>query len=90
MSDSRDIFVGEIWLENMLVRNRGINNKDVLDRPWTIWRVLKAISSKLKCQFTEKHENAKLWLFGEKEHRRPGAYKVAQCVSAHFCLVKTP
>ena len=49
-----------------------------------------AISSTLKCQFTENHENEKIWLFGETEHRRPGVYKVAQCVSAHFCLVKTP
>ena len=29
-------------------------------------------------------------LFGETEHRRPGVYKVAQCVSAHVCLAKTP
>ena len=66
------------------------NNKGVLDRPWTIWKVLKAISSTLKCQFTVNHENEKIWLFGETEHGRPGVYKVAQCVSAHFCLAKTP
>ena len=41
----------------MLVRYRGINNKGVLDRPWTIWKVLRAISSTLKCQFTENREN---------------------------------
>ena len=49
-----------------------------------------AISSTLKCQFTGNHENEKIRLFGETEHRRPGVYKVAQCVSAHFCLAKTP
>ena len=38
----------------MLVRYRGINNKGVLERPWTIWRVLDAISTTLKCQFTGK------------------------------------
>ena len=38
----------------MLVRYRGINNKGVLERPWTIWRVLEAISTTLKCQFTGK------------------------------------
>ena len=38
----------------MLVRYRGINNKGVLERPWTKWRVLRAISSTLKCQFTGK------------------------------------
>ena len=72
------------------MRYRGINNKGVLDRPWTIWKVLRAISSTLKCQFTLNHELEKIWLFGETKHRRPGLYKVAQSVSAHFCLVKTP
>ena len=74
----------------MLVGYRRINNKGVLDRPWTIWKVLRAISSTLKCQFTVNHENEKIWLFGETEHRRPGAQKVAHHFSAHFCLVKTP
>ena len=74
----------------MLVRYRGINNKGVLDRPWTICKVLKAISSTLKCQSTVNHDFEKIWLFGETEHRRPGVYKVAQSVSAQFCLAKTP
>jgi len=38
----------------MLVRYRGINNKGVLERPWTKWGVLRAISTTLKCQFTGK------------------------------------
>ena len=41
----------------MLVIYRGINNnnnKGVLERPWTKWRVLDAISTTLKCQFTGK------------------------------------
>ena len=38
----------------MLVRYRGLNNKGVLERPGTKWRVLMAISSTLKCQFTRK------------------------------------
>ena len=38
----------------MLVRYRGINNKGVLERPWTKWMVLRAISTTLKCQFTGK------------------------------------
>ena len=38
----------------MLVRYRGINNEGVLERPGTKWRVLKAISTTLKCQFTGK------------------------------------
>ena len=63
-----------------------MNNKGVLDRPWAIWKVLKAISSTLKCQFKGKHENEKIGLFGETDHRRPGVQKVAQGVSAHFCL----
>ena len=32
------------------------NNKGVLDRPWTKRRVLRAISSTLKCQFTGNQE----------------------------------
>ena len=74
----------------MLVRYRGINNTGVLDGPWAIWKVLRVISSTLKCHFTENHEFEKIWLSGETEHRRPGVYKVAQCVSAHLCLAKTP
>ena len=46
------LFFCKIFLENMLVRYRGINNKGVLERPGTEWRVLRAISSTLKCQFT--------------------------------------
>ena len=72
------------------MRYRKINNQGVLDRPWTIWRVKKAISSTLKFQFTGNHEIEKIRLFGETEHRRPGVQKVAQGVSAHVCLVKTP
>ena len=72
------------------MRYRGINNKGVLDGPWTIWKVLKAISSPLKCQFTGKHENEQILLFGETEHRAPGAQIDAKCVSAHFCRAKTP
>ena len=39
---------------NTLVRYRGINDKGVLERPWTKRRVLRAISSTLKFQFTVK------------------------------------
>ena len=44
----------KMFLKNMLARYRGINNKGVLERPWTKWMVLKAISTTLKCQFTGK------------------------------------
>ena len=47
-------FLFAIFLENMLVRYRGINNKGVLERSWTKWKVLRAISSTLKFQFTVK------------------------------------
>ena len=52
-----DLFVWFVCLGNMVVRYRGINNKGVLDRPCTIWKVSRAISNTLKCQFTGKHEN---------------------------------
>ena len=45
-------FVFAKCFRTMLVRYRGINNKGVLERPWTKWRVLRAISTTLKCQFT--------------------------------------
>ena len=51
---SRLFYVCKICSIHMLVRYRGINNKGVLDRPWTKWRVLIAISSTLKFQFTGK------------------------------------
>ena len=44
----------EILWKNRLVRYRGINNKGVLERPGTKWKVLKAISSTLIFQFTIK------------------------------------
>ena len=39
-------YVGEI--------SRNKNNKGVLERPGTKWKVLEAISTTLKCQFTGK------------------------------------
>ena len=36
------------------------NDKGVMDRPWTEWRFLRAISSTLKCQFTGNHELEKM------------------------------
>ena len=48
-------FVFESILENPLVRYRGkIIKVFVLERPWTKWRVLRAIPSALKLQFTVK------------------------------------
>ena len=41
----------------MTVVTQTPSNKGVLDRPWTKWMVLRAISSTLKFQFTENHEN---------------------------------
>jgi len=54
ISDSRDYSFCKICSRNMLVRYRGIDNKGVLERPWTKWLDLIAISSTLKCQFTVK------------------------------------
>ena len=51
---SRFLFFCKMILKNLLVRYRGINNKGVLERPWIIWKVLKAISNTLKLQFTVK------------------------------------
>jgi len=48
------LFLPKICLTYMLVRYRGINNKGVMERPWTIWKVLIAISSTLRFQFTVK------------------------------------
>ena len=60
ISDSLLFFFCKTFLNSMLVGYRGINNKGVLDRPWTIGKVLRAISSTLKCQFTGSHENEKI------------------------------
>ena len=67
-------FFWEILLEIMLVRYRGINNKGVLERPWTIWRVLEAISTTLKCQFTG--ENVEKWTFWP--HVQPNRLKLCK------------
>ena len=78
------------YLKNKVVRYRGINKKGVLDRPWTIWKVLRAISSTLKCQFTGNHENKKTRLFGEAEHRRPGSTKLRNVIPLISVLPKLP
>ena len=49
-----EILYLKIFQNNMLVRCRGINNNGVLERPWTIWKVLNAISSTSNLQFTGK------------------------------------
>ena len=48
------IFLRNIFSKNMLVRYRGKNNEGVLERPGTKWKVLRAISSTLKCKFSGK------------------------------------
>ena len=44
----------KICLRKVLVRYRGIDNKGVLERPWTKWKLLRAISSTLTCPLTGK------------------------------------
>ena len=70
-------FSENIFGENMLVRYRGINNKGVLERPRTKWKVLRAISTTLKCKFTE---NVEKWTF--RCHVRPNRAKIC-CVSSY-------
>ena len=48
------IFLGNIFEKHMLVGYRRINNKGVLERPGTKWKVLRAISSTLKFQYVRK------------------------------------
>ena len=49
------------------MRYRGINNKGVLERPWTQWKVLNAISSTLKFQFAMKCGKVDFLTFGKTE-----------------------
>ena len=58
--DFQDFCYLRNMFEHMVERSRGKDNKGVLDRPWTIWRVLKAISNTSKCQFTGNHELEKI------------------------------
>ena len=69
-------FLCEVFLENMVVIYRGINNKGVLDRPGTIWKVLRAISSTLKCQFTGNHGNEKFDYLVRQNIGNPGSTKL--------------
>ena len=48
------IFLGNIYEKKMLVRYRRINNKGVLERPGTKWKVLRTISSTLKFEYFRK------------------------------------
>ena len=47
-------FLGNIFEIHMLVRYRRINNKGVLERPGTKWKVLSTISRTLKFQYFRK------------------------------------
>jgi len=49
-----EMFLFAKYFRKMLVRERGINNKGVPERPGTKRMVLNAISTTLKCQFTGK------------------------------------
>ena len=77
------LFLLKIVLKNMLVRYRGINNKGVMERPWTKWRVLRAISTTLKCQFSE---NVEKWTF--RCHVRPNRAKI--CCAVFVRSVRSP
>ena len=52
--DFRFLFFLKIYRKSRLVRYRGINNKGVLERPGTKWKVLMTISSTLKFQYFQK------------------------------------
>ena len=71
------------------LKYRRNNNKGVLGRPWTKRRVLSAISSTLKFQFTGNHENWRFY-YSVRQKIGPVAHKNGHQFSAHFCLVKTP
>ena len=53
-NEHRFFLVEKIFSKNMLVRYRGKNNEGVLERHGINWKVLMAISSTLKCQFSGK------------------------------------
>ena len=61
-----------------MVRYRGTDSKGVLDRPWTIWKVLRAISSTLKCQFTANQENDKIGYLVRQNIGDPGSIKLRE------------
>ena len=75
-SISRATWLSPWALGNMLVGYRWINNKGVLDTPWTIWKVLRASSSTLKSQFTGKYWKVDF----------PMPCKTKSCQSSTECL----
>ena len=77
-------------LDNMVVRYRGINNKGVLDRPWTIWKVLKAISSTLKCEFTGNYEMKRFDYLVRQNIGDPGSIKLRKVFPLIAVLPKPP
>ena len=82
-------FFKTYFRKHMLVRYRGINNKGVLERPGTKWKVLRTISNTLKFQECQKSWKFIIPLFGETENWRPGAHFDVKYVSAPFCHAKT-
>ena len=87
--DYRYFFVCNIILENLVVRYRGKNNKGVLERPWTKWRVLRATSSTLKFQVTENHENSRFDYSVRQKIGDPGPIKL-RTIFPHTSVLSKP
>ena len=94
----RFLFFLEIFSKNRLGRYRIINNKGVLERPGTKWKVLRTISSTLKFQYfrkldflmpckTKSAENLYLCLRIYGPCRHPGH---PQTPSIRFKIVEKP
>ena len=74
----------------MLVRYRVINNKGVLDGPWTKWRVLRAMSSTLKFQFTVNPESLRFDYSVRQKIGDPGPIKLRTNFPLTSVLSKPP
>ena len=75
----------------MLARYRRINDKGVLGRPWTIWKILRAISSTLKCQFTGNHDFLKRFDYLVRQNiGDPGSIKLRTIFPLTSVVPKPP
>ena len=85
-----DCFVLQHISKYKLVRYRGMNNKGVLDGPWTIWKVLRAISSTLYVSLPEIMKMKRFDCLVRQNIGDPGSRKLRKVFPLISVLSKPP
>jgi len=72
------------------MRHRGMNNKGVLDRSWSMWKVLRAICNTLKLHFSVNPEFKRFDYLVRRKIRNPESIKMRKVFPFISVLPKPP